>query len=280
MDYLVTCTFNVKNNGDGNNYYTDTVRTTNSTDIVRITNNSATTRYTAMTINLTSMSSNWINGCTQWITDHVLEGWNPYYINIMFHPLPGSLPTLISTMHHGIRKGFYSQFCTRFARDPRSKSGQQQIPRLWLIPDRPVSKRNGKKHGCDFLTRNDNGLHFNGPMLIPPKSRFRECPIEHIEANQSKYIGHGIERIHVKKVYDNPGIADYAFKTVKWGRADPDDILILPISPSELPQKSPSSIPPYDRGIKDIQAAFNMSEEVAEEIYAHRNSHGFERRYR
>jgi hypothetical protein len=60
MDYLVTCTFNVKNNGDGNNYYTDTVRTTNSTDIVRITNNSATTRYTAMTINLTSMSSNWI----------------------------------------------------------------------------------------------------------------------------------------------------------------------------------------------------------------------------
>ena len=32
--------------------------------------------------------------------------WEPYYINIMFHPLPGSLATLISTMHRGIKKGF------------------------------------------------------------------------------------------------------------------------------------------------------------------------------
>jgi hypothetical protein len=44
MIYLGTYTFNVKNNGDGNNYYTDKVRTTNSTDIVRTTNNSATNR--------------------------------------------------------------------------------------------------------------------------------------------------------------------------------------------------------------------------------------------
>jgi hypothetical protein len=171
-------------------------------------------------------------------------------------------------MHHGIRKGFYSQFCTRFARDPKSVSGQQQIPRLWLIPDRPVAKRNGKKHGCDFLTRNDNGLHFNGPMLIPPKSRFRGCPIEHIEANQSKYARHGIERIHVKPVYDIPEIVDYSFKTIKWGRADLDEILILPVSPNELPQPTSSCVSSLDRSIKDIQAAYNLSDEVADEICA------------
>jgi hypothetical protein len=157
-----------------------------------------------MKITSTLISSSWIDGCTQWINDHASKGWDPYYINIMFHPLPGSLPTLISTMHHGIRKGFYSQFCTRFARDPRSVSGQQRIPRLWLAPDRPGPRRNRKKYGCDFLTRNDNGLHFNGPMLIPPKPRFRGCPIEHIEANQSKYARYGIERSHVKQV-DFPG---------------------------------------------------------------------------
>ena len=248
-----------------------------SADIIRTTNNTSTTRYTTMTINLTQMSSSWIDGCTQWMKDHESEGWEPYYINILFHPLPGSLPTLISTMHRGIKKGFYSPLCTRFARHPRSKSGQQQIPRLWLIPDRPVSKRNGKKHACDFLARNDNGLHFNGPMLIPPKSRFRECRIKHIEANQSRYARHGIERIHVKPIDDTAGIADYVFKTVKWGGADPDDILILPVSASELPQRSPRSVS-CDRGRKDIQSAFNVSDEVAEEINAQRNSHGFEMR--
>jgi hypothetical protein len=213
------------------------------------------------------------------MNDNVSEGWDPYYINIMFHPLPGSLPTLISIMHRGIKKGFYSPFCTRFARRPRSTSGQQQIPRLWLISDRPVSKRSGKKYACDFLARNDNGLHFNGPMLIPPESRFRECPIEHIKANQSSCTRQGIERIHVKPVDDIPGIVDYSFKTVKRGRADPYDILFLPVSPSELPQQSPSSLP-CDRSIKDIQAAYNVSDEVADELYAHRNSHGFEMQYR
>jgi hypothetical protein len=29
MDYLITYTFNVKNNADNKHYYTDTVRTTN-----------------------------------------------------------------------------------------------------------------------------------------------------------------------------------------------------------------------------------------------------------
>lgn len=232
-----------------------------------------------MTNKSNTVSSSWIDGCTQWMDDHVEEGWDPYYINFMFHPLPGSLPTLISTMHRGIKKGFYSQFCTRFARDPRSVSGQQQIPRLWLVPDRPGPRRNRKKYGCNFLTRNDNGLHFNGPMLIPPKSRFRGCPIEHIEANQSKYARYGIERIHVKQVDDIPGIADYAFKTVKWGRADPDDILFLPFSPSELSRQTPPFVP-LDRGIKDIQSALNVSDEMANKIYGDSNSHGCEMQYR
>ena len=68
------------------------------------------------------------------------------------------------------------------------------------------------------------------------------------------------------------------FKTVKWGRADPDDILILPFSPSELSQRTPSFVPP-DRGIKDIQSALNVSDEMANKIYGSSNSHGFEMQY-
>jgi hypothetical protein len=220
-----------------------------------------------MTNNLTLMASSWTDGCTQWITNHVLEGWKPYYINIMFHPLSGSLPTLISTMHHAIHKRFYSRFCTRFVRDPQSISQQQRMPRLMLFPDLPVAKRNGQKHGYDFLARSDNGLHFNGPMLLPPKSRFRECPIAHIEENQSKYARRGIERIHIKAIDSIPGIADYALKTIKKGRASPEDILILPMGLSELPKKLPS-LAPADRAIKNIQSALNVSDEVARDLYA------------
>jgi hypothetical protein len=147
---------------------------------------------------------------------------------------------------------------------------------MWLAPDRPGPRKKRLKCPHDFLTltRNDNGLHFNGPMLIPPKSRFQECPIEHINANQYKYARQGIERIDVKPIWNIPGIAEYAFKTIKWGRADPGDILILPLSSSELPQKSPT-FASCDRGIKDLQSAYNLSDELAQEIYAERDSHGF-----
>jgi hypothetical protein len=141
------------------------------------------------------------------------------------------------------------------------------MPLLWVFPDRPVAKRAGKKVGADFLTRNDNGLHFNGFLMIPPKSRFKECPIEHIKKNHEKYARRGIERIHVRgDVYNVGGLADYALKTIKRARADADDILILPKTRNEMPAKRPT-LCSGDRAIKDNQSALNVSDEVAEEIY-------------
>jgi hypothetical protein len=148
-----------------------------------------------------------------------------------------------------------------------------------LFPDRPGLRTRRKKYSRDFLTRNDNGLHFNGPILLAPKSRFRQDPIEHIEANQSKYCRYGIERIHVKAVDYIPGIADYSGKTVKWRRANPDDILILPLDASELPQKISASIP-EERAIKDIQSTLHVSDEVAEAVYASRRGQGIEALHR
>jgi hypothetical protein len=107
-------------------------------------------------------------------------------------------------------------------------------------------------------------------MALPPKSRFCESVIQHIEKNQFRYARHGIERIHAEAIYDIAGIASYACKTIKWRRANPDDILILPASPSELPQNSPT-FASCDRGIKGLQSAYNLSDELAREIYADRN---------
>jgi hypothetical protein len=110
-----------------------------------------------------------------------------------------------------------------------SNAEQERMPRLMLFPDRPVWKR--EKTSLREITIN-GGLHFNGPMLIPPISRFRDCVISHIHEKQSRYCRYGISRIHVEEIHDVPGLIDYATKTLKWHRADPDDILILPKSPS------------------------------------------------
>jgi hypothetical protein len=215
--------------------------------------------------NLNSQTA-WINAFVKWLEDRISDGYEPYYINFLFHPISGSLSAVISTMHKGIENGFYSRFCTRFVRRPRSPLAMSQMPQLWVFPDRPVAKRAAKKVGVSFLTRNDNGLHYNGFLMIPPKSRFKECPIEHIRQNQEKYAQRGIERIHVRDVYNVGGLADYALKTIKWGRADEADILILPKTWDEMPAKRPA-LGPRDRTIRDIKSALNVSDEVAEEIY-------------
>lgn len=178
----------------------------------------------------------YIKGCIQWMQDQVSEGWDPYYVNFMFQPLPGSLPTIIAQMHSGIQAGFYSRFWSEFTRNSRSPSQQHRLPKLWLFPDRPGPKKQ-KKLSAEFFRGNDGGLHFNGPLLIPPKSRFQGCPIQHIEANQSKYLRHGLCRIDLEPVYNIAGMVDYAAKTVKWGRANIEDCLYLPAPLSELPAK-------------------------------------------
>lgn len=194
----------------------------------------------------------WINGCTKWTIDWVHRGWDPYYINIMFHPLPGKPPAIISQMKHVIHAGFYSRFCTEFARNPRSEAQQKYMPKLWLFPDRPCRKTK-MTIPKQFFAGNDNGLHFNGPLLLPPISRFKERPVDHLEANRSRYERHGIQRIHVARVYDIPGIIDYAAKTIKYGTASMDDIFVLPKRLSELPGKI-RHLASSDRRMNDIEA--------------------------
>ena len=161
--------------------------------------------------NKTDSACIWINGCTQWIYQLVLSGWKLYYVNIMFEPLRGPPSAIIPKMRRGIYK-FYGRFCTEFVHDGRAKSEQERMPQLWLFPDLPVHKN--KRNSLRDVTIN-GGLHFHGPMLIPPISRFKECPIRHLKENQAKYARHGIERIYVVVGGDIPGLADYAGKTIK-----------------------------------------------------------------
>ena len=204
----------------------------------------------------------WIKGCTQWMQEWVSKGWELYYVNFMFEPFRGPPAAIVPKMRRGIHK-FYGQFCTRFTHDGRAKSKQERMPQLWLFPDLPGHKN--AKSSLREVTIN-GGLHYNGPMLIPPVSRFKECPIKHLEEKQARYARHGIERIHIVAGGDIPGLVDYAAKTIKNRRANEEDILVLPRSATKLPAKKNPIVDPKDRLLKDIQSSMNVSDEIARQM--------------
>jgi hypothetical protein len=204
----------------------------------------------------------WINGTTQMMNEWVLKGWKLYYVNFMFEPLHVPTAELVPKMRKGIHK-FYGRFCTEFIHNGRAKSEQKRMPQLWLFPDLPVRKNKG--NSLRDVTIN-GGLHFNGPMLIPPVSRFKECPIKHLEENQARYARHGIERIHIVVGGDVSGLADYAAKTIKNRKADEKDIIVLPRLDKELPAKKMPIFDPKDRLLKDIQSRFNVCDEMAQKM--------------
>lgn len=204
----------------------------------------------------------WIKGCIDWILDHWLMDWQLYYINFMFEPLPGNVEAVLQQMERAICKGFYSRFCTKFANHPGRPSQMRKLPRLWLFPDRPVPKR--EKISLRDVQFNDNGLHFNGPLLIPPVSNFEECPIEHIHSNQRKYSVLGIDRVHVKEITcDLDELAEYMCKTIKWDQASADHILVLP---EERKKPTRDTMSSEERAIRDIQSRHNVSEDIARKM--------------
>jgi len=225
--------------------------------------------------NQTDLAAIWIKGCAEWMYKLVLTGWKLYYVNFMFEPLRGPPSAIIPKMRRGIYK-FYGRFCTEFIHDGRAESEKKRMPRFWLFPDLPAPKN--EKNSLREVTIN-GGLHYNGPMLLPPVSRFQECPIKHLEGNRAKYARHGIARIHLVPGGDISGLADYAAKsiknrraadyaakTIKNRRANEDDIIVLPRTVGELPEKNKPIFDPKGRLLKDIQSSMNVSDEMAQQI--------------
>lgn len=183
----------------------------------------------------TVANSVWIPGLKEWILDHEFaDWWRPYYINFMFEPLPGMQKVVLAQMERALEK-FYGRFCTRFDRTPRAITSQLRIPHFVLVPDKPTWKR--EKASLRDVSINAGGIHYNGLMMIPRKSRFHGCVIDHLQEKQPVYARHGISRIHAEPIHDASGIADYACKTIKWNRASEEDIIMLPRSVSELPDR-------------------------------------------
>jgi hypothetical protein len=128
----------------------------------------------------------------------------------------------------------YATFLTRVVRKPRSDCKRDLLPRWLVCPDYPVPKH--AKMDLGEVTVNQ-GRHMHGIGLMPPVSRMKEGLEVHFATNQRLYVrAGGLLRVHAEKIESRPGyVTAYAFKSLRRGRADFADLVILPRPKDQVP---------------------------------------------
>lgn len=165
------------------------------------------------------------------------ESAEAYFVNFMFNHLSGGRESKIEQMWTEVTR-FHRLLTRHVVRKPESKNWSHLRPVLIGVPDMPVRKL--QKTSIRNFQVND-GLHLNATVLLPPRCRF-EGRSQHpwfpkqsrlsvslrklIIENQHQFLTENLDRIHVTTIKKGT-MADYAFKTLKNGYADEDDILVL-----------------------------------------------------
>jgi hypothetical protein len=171
-----------------------------------------------------------------WVKDTLDQGYTGYLTTFMFNYIPGNSKSIIGTMTKDIEQ-FYRTLVTRIVRNAR-KAQIHQLPKLIALPDRPVPKH--FKQALEDVVVND-GLHFHGFTMIPGRSRL-DCELdEHVHAESRIYTDSRYTRIRhidVQRIKSRPGYTTgYGLKWLKRDATAYDNLLILPVSKSELPSK-------------------------------------------
>lgn len=171
-----------------------------------------------------------IEGYALWSKTLVDDGWQAFFVNFMFNHLPKGSSCFGDPMEYEACR-VYRTLVTRVVREPRKEIGR--LPIFWGCPDFPVWKR-------DKVSRRENnvngGRHYNGLYFIPPTSRLRCGLGEHFDEKPARYVGQGrpLQRLHsTAMAYGD--MTDYALKAFKNGRVAYDNVLVLPLAQSELP---------------------------------------------
>ncbi|MFG1426409.1 hypothetical protein [Roseixanthobacter glucoisosaccharinicivorans] len=161
-----------------------------------------------------------------WVSDKVEQGYQPFFMSFMFHPLTFSLKAKkIDQMHADIER-IYSRIITRFARRPNSHQERHKLPLMLVAPDLPVPKHT--KVELNDVTLND-GLHCHAIFLQPPVSRFRErFHLWATENNAALIRDTRVRHMWVGRVFVTPDrMTQYALKAVGT-RLSSDSLLLLP----------------------------------------------------
>jgi len=126
----------------------------------------------------------------------------------------------------------YSTLLPRVVRNPRSRFTRDSRPLLFAVFDLPAVKHQKENLQHELI---NNGLHMHGILIIPHKSRLKTDMVSHFEKHENIYVKNRLRRLHVEAIHSRlDNIVDYVFKSVRNGKLDLDDILILPKASSEL----------------------------------------------
>ena len=181
-----------------------------------------------------------IDGYTQMVTERIHEGWKPYLLTFMFHPLNGPPDAISRQMQREVER-VYGTMLPRIVRKPRSLAHLYKLP-VWLgCPDFPVPKHDRK--ALREVAIND-GQHAHAIALLHPLSRLKQDFQDHVEEEHTRYVRHGdpLFRIHAETINRTPGcVVDYVFKSFLRGRVRPDQTIILPRSIFEPTRAQPQS---------------------------------------
>ena len=157
-----------------------------------------------------------VHGYAELVQRRVADGWSPFLLTFMFHALRGGPLAIILQMRREVERA-YAMLATRVVRDPRSPSAVGRLPVMIACADLPVPKRD--KIILRDVTLN-GGLHYNGVLLVPPRSRLRVPVDEHFASGPYVVPGHPLARLDVRHVENDPGrVTDYVLKTVRSGHA-------------------------------------------------------------
>ncbi|NLR98881.1 hypothetical protein HGP17_18850 [Rhizobium sp. P38BS-XIX] len=170
----------------------------------------------------------------EWTMTAINAGYEPYMLTFMFNQMYGSERRTNERMTTAIEE-FYKQLLTRIVRKPRKGSVYTEFPRLLAAPDWPVNSH--LKLSAEESTVND-GKHWHGIFLLPPRCRMQVALHRYLEEHQGKYAGKTkpIMRLHAVPIERTERKAiGYALKQVDRGRVGQSEILLLPKVRSEMP---------------------------------------------
>jgi hypothetical protein len=171
-----------------------------------------------------------------WVQQQIDQGWDGYLFTFLFNQLPGSIRAKSQQMEREVVR-WYGRLATRTVRKPRSPQWAPLLPKGIFVPDLPVCKRS--KQDLQDVVIND-GLHMHGILVANRWGRISEPLDVHLERNLEKYLTGNLRHIDVQQITRTPGyVAEYGMKGLKRPSFSTDNILILPKTLGELPDRKP-----------------------------------------
>ena len=154
----------------------------------------------------------------------------------MFSQLQGSLGSKSQRMESELLR-WYGRFATRTVRKPRSPQWAPLLPKGIFVPDLPVAKKSKQDLRDVFI---NDGLHMHGIGVANRLGRIPESLDVHFAERLDEYVTGNLRHIDVERItHMAKYVTSYAMKGLKRPMFSPDQILVLPKTLRELPDRNP-----------------------------------------